>query len=478
MNDKSVSRTKITSIPATGSSVDEMATENVDKLANELLYVTLEMATVNNDKYANVQRYVTMETINDDCLYLIFQHLSIVEAANFAATCTKLHNFARDFIFPKKAKHIRIELNEKCDNTGTMESPKGLESAFGYFGEFVEKLFIRNNTPNLLTAECLRVMENVLKLCTKLDKLILSEFNGIDFGIIKNVTCLKVLKIRWCYKITDTSLDALRYLTHLKQLHLSGTSETGTLTDDFLEHNTSLSGLTIDFEYGTEEFLAKIFENNGHRIRTLKLINFSKSSYFQSIGTLILDKVPNLERLAISDVIKGSLDDSIGELKHLKSLNLRLHLNQGISSLMRKLSERGIIEEICFIHGVFDDETNDAPLIFSQLRRFRLGYYTIKYSMPKMCIPLLKALTRSQMPQIQSFSLTFFIDEYDVFDELLALFESKRTLKKMEITSVKNGRKTFGMVRSMIEILKAYGTPIRPYFNLDLHPLQLEAEEV
>lgn len=87
----------------------------------------------------------TLLTINDDCLLNIYQYLDIIEIVKLAKTCTGLYNFANALCFPMKVKSLKIEMNINdvtllYNKSSTKLTLKNLESAFSYFGKFVENL--------------------------------------------------------------------------------------------------------------------------------------------------------------------------------------------------------------------------------------------------------------------------------------------------------------------------------------------------
>lgn len=92
--------------------------------------------------------YFRLDTIIDDCLRHLFRYLDIMDVVNLAATST----FAKTDYFPKKGKEIIIEkknkekLNTVALNVSIFLKPipnitlQSLETAFSYFGKFVELL--------------------------------------------------------------------------------------------------------------------------------------------------------------------------------------------------------------------------------------------------------------------------------------------------------------------------------------------------
>lgn len=126
------------------------------------------------------------------------------------------------------------------------------------------------------------------------------------------------------------------------------------------------------------------------------------------ITTLIAEKLPNLTSLN-TDFLSHSLVNTLIELQHLKQLQIRDNNIEIISSnlLMRRFSDRGIIEKLIIEGNSFDDEDiNEPPLVFIELKFFN-WMASPPYS------SLLKAITKSEMPKITDFAFDCFPNTFD-----------------------------------------------------------------
>lgn len=368
----------------------------------------------------------SLHTINDDCLREIFNYLNVFEVGNVASTCTRLQKFA-ETLYPKIARDIVIAFQP----LDSIEYQKQFES----FGNFVQKLIVdgkySNQQHQLSTSynmKPLDVFEKLLSLCPNLHTLRMYnfKFGSDDSQIMRHVArCLKVLTLENCTGIENDWSEALKPLTKIEHISIIGTNN---ITANFFKHNTNLSDLTIhNGSLATENELVNIFEQNGQKIRMLKLIKFAESSIFQSIGILLANKLPNLDSLAIDDYACDKLTDSLTELPHLKFLKLNCYF-ESVNSVMRRISERATIENLIIIDGVFVAEADDAPpLVFNQLKSFR---WNMRMHKRFDTAPMLKALTKSQMPAIQIFNFDFHVES---MNGLLTLLESKKTVQWLHI---------------------------------------------
>lgn len=431
--------------------------------------------------------YCNLESINNDCLLKIFKYLNIVEIVNLAATCTRLHNVAIEFL-RAKAKHIiivkdnqNVFLTAPLDKTYLSEMPlEGLESSFSYFGEFVEDLAIKSKfylSPYYGKPTCKRMYEIVQEHCGQYLKTL--RYNNFNFTIdettalqdhIQKFQNLKELNLLGCTGITNSWLPTLRGTSKVEKLTLSATND---ITRHFFEHFRNLSRLTIDFFRTTWHSvdLAKTFDLIGNCLEHLIIndkYNCVKNTVYQSMVTMINDKLPKLKSLELE---AGSVAGS--KLPHLKFLVIHSReLSLNINLLMQTLSDNGIIQELSIHGGFFDEEeiTNAPPLTFNQLQCLRLIY-------PQEKCNLLKAITRSKMPVIHSFALHFI--KLEESDDLLKFLSSKTTLKSIRLDFTEEIRHMqFGFLEQIIQILKEPCTPKRSFLNLQINRLYLSAEEV
>lgn len=244
--------------------------------------------------------------------------------------------------------------------------------------------------------------KKVLKLCPNLQSLCITDvsFTNRDADMLMYATSsLKVLKLIRCSEIEDDWSGALKHLTNLTHLTLTGGNET---TADFFEYTNNLISLAIDYNSCSEiDALQMIFDKIGLNIKQLKLLNFYPlRNDYQSIVNLIIDKLPKLEHLAIEDDLINELTSTLTKLPYLKSLKVYCY-SESVNALLRQLSNIGTIEDLNIEMGFYNKEKRDAPpLVFNKLSSFRLsaGYTSLEF---------LNALTKSIMPAILNFDLDF-----------------------------------------------------------------------
>lgn len=420
---------------------------------------------------------VTLETIDDHCLLNIFEYLNIFDAEKLASIWPRMRHFVNDFIYPKLARRIEIHMISSDDenqlDSWDVNGIKELREQFREFGKFIEHIsFVRSDTmpDNEEFWTPLRKVQKLLNLCPNLHTL---SFVGVDFRdpdeeeirFLEYVAfSLIELKFIDCSGINDELSQSLESHPQLKRITLTGTHET---TDEFLQHNRNLSSLAISHHSCTVQGLKTILNRSGHSIQQLSLIKYSKSSQFESIVTLIADKLPKLEYLAIEDDFSIKLMNSLTALPHLKSLKINCS-RLCVISLLRILSDRGTIEDLEIKNFIIDDKNaNGRPLIFSQLRTLRCPK-----SSKKSLRAFLKVMTESQMPAIHSLLMQ---GHKSIEQDILTLFESKKSLKTLNIKYM-HDTNSFALLCGIIEILKDDRN--RPFLNLHISSPKIGKEEV
>lgn len=412
----------------------------------------------NEDKPDELERKTTLESLNDDCLRYIFKHLNLLEAANVAATCTRLQNFAIDSIFPRSAKEIQLKLLSLSDGIPT--SSVGLlclKDHFKSFGLCVKRLdIVASNNTNFGEIFILKDdIKKILVLCPNLETLTFDRVKFLCYDILKYVTP-NLKEIKFIYsEIPKYWCDALKQLN-------SATFIGGYGGDDFLKQNTTISSLT--FAGYTEKDLELFFNLNGRSLTNLRLIHFRKYRNYELIATLIADKLPELQNLAIEDILSETLTNSLSKLPHLKSLTINC-IQYNAIALLETLSDRDTIENLDITDFVIGD--NEKPLIFNQLRRLSCSNSSSPMLQAFLCL-----ITKSHMPAIKFLDVNSFEIEVQY---ILKLFESKKSLETLAFHCVDDAS-AIPLLCGIIEILKA--DPNRPYLTLHIPSLKSGTKEV
>lgn len=431
-----------------------------------------------NESKAKRCRYIltTFESINDDCLREICNYLTILEVQELASTCTRLYDFANDTIFPKIASIVSVTFIHrrfwsivcgKAVKCLVFEFEKPMKSHFKRSGNIL--------TFNVLDSHLsLRTFEKLLELCPNLVGLSIdgSESNEVHF----NREHARILMNHVTSGLKELNLDFS--LAKFGEFRRFSTFDPITLkigfsvriSDDFFEYISSLTGLALEYDrFPKKKVLEIIFNRNGQSIRQLILKGYTKSPYYKSIGTMIVDKLLKLEHLTIENKMSVKLSNWLTELPNLK--NLRVHCNwngENVNSFFRKLCDIGTIEDLYIENGVLDDE-DDWPLVFNHLRC--VHWDSVFHQDSSV---LFKALTTSQMPGITCFKFDLTGLETS---SLLALFESKVTLNSMTIRAYNgNNKDRIMLALGIIEILKRNRN--RPYLNLKIYWLVIDNELV
>lgn len=421
---------------------------------------------------------VTLDTINDDCLFHIWQYLGIYESLNLDSTCRRLHTFANEFIFPKVARQVEIRLTANIffyldDHfTEIKESNMtDLENFFKSFGTFVKYLTLTGSTDkedDIFQTQNLRIFEKLLNLCPNLHSLCMNsvEFSSDDVHMLKNVPSqLKELHLVQCSGITDDWSEELLRFSKLERITLTGPNAT---TSEFFKNN-HLSSLTIGYKscMAIKE-LETIFNQNFRSLLQLEIFKFSTSPDYRNVATLIDEKLPNLQMLTIEDDLSVALTNSLTEYPHLKSLKVMCYgEHKNVNALLRKLSDVAI-EDLVIINGAFDTEDpNESPLVFNKLRSLQL-----KYNTTNDVTQIIQAMTKVQMPAVTSFDIE--IEKY--VHELLTLFKSKNTLKTFTVKCYFNLVDQLSFLHNITEILKLNWRQL--YLNMPIRYLEDRLEAV
>lgn len=365
----------------------------------------------------------SIECINDDCLLYICKYLEFLDVVNLAATCTRLLEFAIDYVFPKKAKKLRIELYPKCllpailsfHTASSIVAPKSLEASLRYYHEFVEYLEISIPfcAATQLAVSFLKHFENLSSLSFE-GKFLTSEI----FRAIDRLQHLKELNLIGTYSFVNDWTASSRTISSVEKLSVCARD---TFSINFFEHFRHLSSLTVEL-YATDwssEDLLLIFELYGNCLEHLRIIGYFDCIDSEYIAMLISDKLLKLNRLDF----RGSLRaDSmfIIKMQHLKYLNI-VCLFEKINPILQALNDNGIVEDLAIHGGYYEEDTNSSPLIFNELQSLILNDITNSTN-------LLKSLTGTQMPRIHTFR---FHNEENPAEVLLKFCESKKTLKSI-----------------------------------------------
>lgn len=437
--------------------------------------------------------YTRLDTINDDCLRPIFKYLNMMDVVNLVATSTRLLNFAKTDYFPKNATDFTISNGRKTENLETVNldgqvssniTLKSLETTFGFFGEFVENLtfsFRFYLIPQRKT-ETLRSCMVALQHCRNVKKL---SFFNCNFNLIQTQALqkqierfqdLKELKFLNCYGVVEKWPGLLKRVSKVETLHLSKEHPT---FDNFFDYFKNLTSLSINFETIYHKWqvhdLGKIFDNIGHCLRHLNLHSLENVQGYQSIATLMTAKLLKLDKLELH--FKLTEDTQVlFELPHLKFLDIRCKF-WSINSLLRKLSDDQIIEELRISNGRLDFQYID-PLQYSfdNLKSFYCQL-TANLSVSNFMEIM---TTNSFMPVIHTIELNSITDIgnrnlYNIMEFVL----EKKTLKLVELSFASGGFIfPFSWLTTLIDKLNEPCTPKRPFLDLYIFPLELNDKQV
>lgn len=392
----------------------------------------------------------SLESINEDCLRQIYRHLKLTDVINLAMSCTRLQNFANDVIFPKIAKRIRLSITHNGyiflpDSSLSMQlSKKSLEMLFSHVEDLQIDCYYADIDHYRSVAIILNFCENLRKL--RIGNLRIHELHNL----IEKLPKLEELDLSQFYGIPNCRKG-------IPKVHKLILSVKNRFTCNFYEHFRNLSSLTIAFPAPTVWHfgdLAHVFDNVGHSLQHLKLSDLNNLKGYETIGKLITERLTKLESLELLGFLLTDNSKDLTELPHLKSLYVSCAPEYRLNSLIRKLSDNAIIEELQISNGVWDDEDQDAaalPLNFYKLRTISFHYIT-RWS------GLLKTMIRSQMPDFRIMILHGFKTED--WHVLLPFIQTQKTLSSIFLDFLTTI--PLAIWRQIIGVLKEPGTSIRP----------------
>lgn len=430
--------------------------------------------------------YSTLETINDDCLRHIAQYFNVIDALNFASTCSRFHNFAKTCIYSRKAKRICIADIQSSSLTATLDGSSeqlklnSFESVFSCLGKFVVDLTFELEHTSYTQKEkheiwrkCVIMVEqcqNLTKLRLKRYKLKQKDTRELQC-LIERFQNIKELDFVKCVGLTNNWSAPSGTVSKVERLSLSTTDK---IPGNFFEYFSNLSSLSIWFDRGSEwqtSDVTKIFDINGNSLKNLKLSNLSAlNGNVSDVGRLITDKLHKLESLELGFELSEQSKILI-ELPHLRSLVVWSHSSVE-TGFLRTLSDKRTIEELKIFKCAFEDEGEIAsPLIFNKLKSFC-------WKDPRRMSSFLKTMNKSQMPVIHTFELKMVNPTRNMLNRLLTFIESKKTLKLLLLYF--HGKKgQFEPIEFFRQILNILQESRRPFLSLNLwHNVELGAEVV
>lgn len=439
----------------------------------------------------------SLETINNDCLLEIVKYLDIMDIVNLARASERLYNFAKDEIFPKAVKETYIYWYYNMDDGyldkislttyGGMEvelTRENLETAFRFFGEFVEDL--QTDTVMALISNKTHITENILKSCHNLKKLHLKHyiFSFQETQELQNnierLQHLNELTITDCHDII-THWRASNGILNVKKLILGHTLDD--VNCHFVGCFRNLTSLSLDLmlnywqrchgspsPWKLDDFV-EMFDNNRHSLKHLKVRSITENSTPENAARILNDRLPCLEYLELNFALTDETTCFI-DMPQLKSVKLGCTDAHRINSALRKLSVNGIVEELLIFGGVFEESLGNVqpPLRFLKLRTFI--WKSVNYM---RFSGILQTLSRSLMPEIQF--IEFAGIKTNDLDDLSDFIESKKTLKMVEL-NLFQGNAPLSFWRKLVGILKESSTPRRSLLSITITKTVTVSEEV
>lgn len=220
------------------------------------------------------------------------------------------------------------------------------------------------------------------------------------------------------------------------------------------DHFKNLSSLTFTY-YSASGFksndFAKLFTNNAHCLKHLNLSELRFVGDKQSVYELIVEKLPNLETLELILRFEDSLKRYI-DLSHLTTLNVYVLEGYNLNSILRTLSNNGVIEDLTLRVYEFEFENRHVtPLVFNKLKSLTLRN-------PRKMNNFFERMAQAHMPVIKDFTFYGLTKQTPT---LVKFIESKRTLSKFYMVINDIRFQVIPFLHKLIDALKVPCTPER-----------------
>lgn len=428
----------------------------------------------------------SLETIIDDCLHAILRYLSIMDIVNLARTSQRLHTFSKEEIFPNAAKVISIfghydmdyGFLEKLSLTSPLHSCSSveltridLETAFRFFGEFVEDLTLC--TVDGRYSHITNITVNILASCHNVQKLYINTYSCSSQQTlvfqkqIERLQHLNELEFVDCHGIIKY-WRGLNHISNVTKLTLGTTFDH--INGQFASCFRNLTSLSLDFtatNWQCSDFI-EMFNNTSHSLKHLRVKSISQNGTPATLAPIMTDRLTNLEYLELELALTDETTCLIN-LPHLKSVKLCCKNDHSVNSALQTLSNNKIIEKVKIYGGVFEEtvENTQPPLTFPKLRK--LCWTTESFS------GILQTFSRLQMPEIQKIHFSG-LRIHDL-DDLCLFIESKNALNVIKLHLSKDIVPVSFWIR-VIGILKEFTTPRRAFLTFRIYKVKLEVEVV
>lgn len=432
-----------------------------------------------------------IQTINEDSIREISQYLNVFELINLGQTCNGLQILVENILLTRQTKVIDVQtmndldlyddyeqwdyINDvlfpadiviiKLDHTYSSNTLKGLVDGIKYFGRSVEAFnftyffYFDHQTGG---DNAWHSIVNVISHCTNLKTL---KIEGVAFTseranelkeLIDSLKNLKVLKIIDCSKLTSNWPATLKPNSTIEKLTLKmGECNKEEISDDFLEYFKNVSSLS--FQSNGEECVTLL----GHYGHSLKLLKLCIAKY-ESLTPVITENLTELEHLKITLADR----DEFIDLPHLKTVHLSDH--EYLGSILRKLSDKGIIECLVF-HGycILSENMTFPPFIFNKLQTITFDEYTKSN--------VFRTMAKAQMPVLRNILITLSNQQY--LHDLWQIVEANSTITLIRLEFREHTVIPLSTWIELIDILRKPCSPNRNvlYLRISAWPIEQEA---
>lgn len=276
-----------------------------------------------SSSYAIKQPRDSLLTLNNDCLYKIFQLLELDDCMNIAATCMRLQDSV-GWIFEKKFSVIEFtpEMYRRGKN-------------------YIDRVFFY--TSAYLTSLSVNYLDKSGYLLKKASRCL-----GLRSLIINRI----ILDV-------DKKMSSFGDFHNLELLSLFSCSFR--FDEDFFKSFFNLKYLSVtSCQAFHQNTMRKMFENN----KEIESFAFVHNS-FKRCDLQLLKLLPKLERLCLGGYFKDGNFNELSQLNGLKKLKLKTFQHGTISKLLAKLT---YLEELEIYGFQIDEKTMNALKGFDELK--------------------------------------------------------------------------------------------------------------
>lgn len=279
--------------------------------------------------------------LNDDCILYLLEFFNILEMIKMHGTCTRLDSLIEMYC----QKFVKFDFGSLSLEMTSDLTLMNARDILMFLGPTMTSLTIDGSDFN---SSANRTIDWIARFCKKLESLDMENFI-LNKPILKKLTPviqnLKSLSIGDSTKVGDELGICFSGATQLEDLKISGNWE---ITGKCLSKLSNLKTLSVNC---CGNLQSKPFKEALKNNTTLKKLEIRRCDKFDdNVVKFIVSDVQGIEELSLSNVYACMSEyNRFADLPHLKKLSVEFHSFAPIDTLLEKLGEKNILEELHYI---------------------------------------------------------------------------------------------------------------------------------